>query len=168
MLQYAMYYGVFLGLFWILQYSLKVAGEAGWSDRFKYLFYLFNVGTFLLIYVFTLLYRGSEPNQKISFLRCVGFVIATCFFASFFESAAMYVHYNFIDPAYFDRMSEQLINMSNSMYDSLGMQNTDAMKKAAQNIYTNKMFYLVSNFIGNTFFGAFMGVIMALLVKIRK
>lgn len=168
MFRYAMHYGVFLGLFWIFQYSLKIAGEAGLSDRFKYLFYLLNVGTFLLIYFFTLRYKDSEPTNKISFLRCVGFVMAICFFASFFEGAAIYVHYKFIDPAYFDHMASQLIHMSNSIYDSLGLSNTEGMKEAAQEIYMSKIFYVISSFIGNTIFGAFIGTIMALLVNIRK
>lgn len=162
-----MYYGVFLGLFWILQYSLKIAGEAGLSDRFKYLFYLFNVGTFLLIYLFTLLYKGAEVNKEISFLRCIGFVMAMCFFASFFEGAAIYVHFKFIDPAYFDRMSKIFTNSMNSIPDN-GAPISVFIKKMSIQTFSNKLSYVFFDFIGNTFFGAFIGVIMALLVRIRK
>lgn len=168
MLQYAMHYGLFLGLFWIIQYSLKIAGEAGLSDRFKYLFYLLNVGTFLLIYFFTLRYKESEPDKKISFLRCVGFVITLCFFASFFEGAAIYIHYNYIDPAFFDRMAEQYTHLAGSIYDSLGLQNAEELKEAARSIYSNKLFYVFGSFIGNTFLGAILGVLMGLLVNIKK
>lgn len=168
MLRYAMHYGVFLGLFWIFQYSLKAAADAGFSDRFKYLFYLLNVGTFLLIYFFALRYKDSEPKKKISILRTIGFVITICFFASFFEGAAIYAHFKFIDTAYFDKMATQLINVSDSFYDWIGGKNTEAMKDAARQIYLNKFFYVVANVFERTFFGAFLGLIIGALMSIRK
>lgn len=168
MAQYAMYYGVFLGLFWVLQYSLKAAADAGFSDRFKYLFYLLNAGTILLIYIFTLRYKDSDPNKNISFLRCVIFVVLMCFFASFFEGAAMYAHYKFIDPAYFDRVASQMINISDSLYDKLGGVNAEAMKESARGMYSNKLFYVFANFAGNIFLGGFMGLIMGMLINMRK
>ena len=166
--QYAMHYGVYLGLFWIIQYSLKAAADAGFSDRFKYLFYLLNIGAFLLIYIFTLRYRESTPQKKLSILRCTLFVVLMCFFASFFEGAAMYAHYKFIDPAYFDRMTTQMIHMSDSLYDSISFGDTEAMKETARAMYSNKAFYIFATFIGNIFFGAFLGLIMGLLVNLRK
>lgn len=168
MFRYAMHYGVYLGLFWVFQYSLKIAADAGFSDRFKYLFYLLNVGTFLLIYFFSIRYKESEPKKKLSILRCVGFVMTICFFASFFEGAAIYAHFKFIDTAYFDKMATQLINVSDSIYDWIGGQNTEAMKESARQVYLNKFFYVLANVFERTLFGAFIGLIISVLISIRK
>lgn len=167
MFQYAMHYGLFLGLFWIVQYSLKIAGEAGLSDRFKYLFFLLNVGTFLLIYFFTLRYRESEPEKKISFLRCVGFVALMCFFASFLESAIVYAHFKFIDPGYFIQMTEKITAMFQAIPDH-GIRLNITIKNVLIYIYSNKLSYIFFDFLGNTIFGLFMGTILGLLIRIRK
>jgi len=159
LLRYAMHYGAILGLFWMFKYLFRIG--AGFSDHvFIYVFYVLNVGTFLLIYIFTFKFKESDTEKPRGILGCILFVVLICFFASFFEAAIMYAHFKFIDPGYFLKMTAPYIDMVGSM-PSL----SPADKELLEGIFSNKLVYIVSGFIGNTFLGLMLGLLMGLLVN---
>jgi len=161
LLRYAMHYGMLLGLFWIFKYLFRIG--AGFSDHiFIYVFYLLNVGTFLMIYIFTFKFKNADPDKPRGILACISFITLICFFASFFESAIMYAHFQFIDPGYFLKMTEPMTDMVNSM--PYGPNE----KEIVMDIVTSKPFYILSNFIGNTFLGLILGLLMGLLINTQK
>ncbi|WP_029904728.1 DUF4199 domain-containing protein [Prevotella sp. 10(H)] len=159
LLRYAMNYGVILGLFWIFKYLFKIG--AGFSDHvFIYVFYLLNVGTFLLIYIFTFKFKMSDPEKPKGIWSCIIFVVLICFFASFFEGVIMYAHFKFIDPGYFMTMTSPLIEMVNKMPNLLPEQ-----KEIMIQIFSGKPIYILSAFIGNIILGLILGLVMSLLVN---
>ncbi|MDR1881386.1 MAG: DUF4199 domain-containing protein [Prevotella sp.] len=159
LLGYAMHYGAFLGLFWMFKYLFKIG--AGFSDHvFIYVFYLLNVGTFLLIYIFTFKYKESEPDKPKGLWSCVFFVLLICFFASFFEAAIMYAHYTFVNPGAFVKMSAPFIEMVNKMPNLQAGQ-----KEIFLYIVTGKPLYIISAFIGNMVLGVVLGFLMSFLVN---
>ena len=158
-IKYAMHYGAILGLFWMFKYLFRIG--AGFSDHvFIYVFYVLNVGTFLLIYIFTFKFKQSDAEKPRGILGCILFVVLICFFASFFEAVIMYAHFKFIDPGYFLKMTAPYIDMINSM-PSLSL----AYKELWRDIFSNKLVYIVLNFMGNTFLGLMLGLLMGLLVN---
>lgn len=159
LIKYAMHYGLFLGLFWAVKYLTGMAVDI-WV-HFIYLYYLLNVGTFLLIYIFYI--RYVEQAKVTSKFQGFKFVVLLCFFASFFEIAVMYLHFQFIDPGYFMTKIEPTIV---KMIDSFPY--TPEMRISAIEIASSKVLYLVSACIGNVLFGVFMGVLMAFLVKKKE
>ena len=161
MLRYAMYYGMILGLFWVFKYLFRIG--AGFSDHiFIYVFYLLNVGTFLLIYIFTFKFKNSDPDHPKSILSCILFVTLICFFASFFESVIMYAHFQLIDPGYFLKMTTPMVEMVDSLPYS------PQEKELVMGMVTSKPFYIISNFIGNTMLGLILGLLMGLLINTQK
>lgn len=161
MLRYAMHYGMILGLFWVFKYLFKIG--SGFSDHiFIYVFYLLNVGTFLLVYIFTFKFKNADPERPKGILSCIIFVTLICFFVSFFESVIMYAHFQFIDPAYFEEMVSPVAKMVNDM------PYPPREKDLMMGFVTNKPFYIFSNFIGNTFLGLILGLLMGLLINTQK
>ncbi|SBV95919.1 DUF4199 domain-containing protein [uncultured Dysgonomonas sp.] len=159
LLRYAMHYGAILGLFWMFKYMFKIG--AGFSDHvFIYIFYLLNVGTFLLIYIFTFKYKASEPDKPKGIWSCVFFVVLICFFASFFEAVIMYAHYKFIDPGFFMKMTAPFIAMVDKMPNLQPDQ-----KEIYLYIVTGKPLYIISEFIGNMILGVVLGFLMSFLVN---
>jgi len=161
MLRYAMYYGMILGLFWIFKYLFRIG--AGFSDHiFIYVFYVLNVGTFLLIYIFTFRFKNSDPDHPKGILSCILFVTLICFFASFFESVIMYAHFQFIDPGYFLNMTTPAVEMVNNLPYS------PREKELMMSMVTSKPIYIIFNFIGNTILGLILGLLLGLLINTQK
>ncbi|MBB4037378.1 hypothetical protein GGR21_003295 [Dysgonomonas hofstadii] len=165
LLRYAMHYGMILGLFWAFKYLFRIG--AGFSDHiFIYVFYLLNVGTFLMIYIFTFKFKNADPDNPRGILSCIAFVTLVCFFASFFESTMMYAHFKLIDPGYFYKMTEPMVEMVNNL--SFPPEEEEPLRKFFMDLVTGKPLYIVSNFIGNTILGLILGLMMGLLINSQK
>jgi len=158
LLKYAMHYGMILGLFWIFKYLFLIG--SGFSDHvFIYLYYVLNAGTFLLIYIFTFRFKESDPERPKGILSCALFVTLICFFASFFEIAIMYAHYQFIHPEYFAKISQPVVDMVNNFYPP---------QYQAIVLDFIKPIFLLSQIISNTFFGFFFGLLLGWLVNTKR
>lgn len=157
-LKYAMHYGIYLGIFWALKYIVYIAVDA-WV-HFIYLYYLMNVGTFLLIYIFYIKYINTDTSKVNNKLRGFLFVVMLCFFASFIEAAMIYLHFQIIDPSYYaTRIEPTLANMIESF------PYPPDVKSSALALVSSSILYVISTFIGNMFLGCLLGGAMALLVK---
>lgn len=168
--RYAMYYGLLLGAFWVFRYIFLIIAGAGVSDRFLFLFYLLNIGTFLLMYVFYTKYKFSGQAGQHQSVYSILFMMLMCFYASFLEGAIMYAHYKFIDPAYFANMVSNVLN-SVETYGKTGLVTEEQylqIKDQLTAIYSSKMFYITIEFLKNLFLGLFMGFILHLIVATKK
>jgi len=160
LIKYAMHYGAILGVFWMVKYLFLIG--SGFSDHiFIYIFYLLNVGTFLLIYIFTFKYKSLDPEHPKGVLSCILFVTLVCFFASFFEAVIIYAHYKFIDPSFFASMIAPVMNMIENL------PNPPDQKEILENIFSSQPIYIVSEFIKNTLLGLMLGLLMAFLVNTK-
>lgn len=160
-INYAMHFGAILGLFWALKYMVFVG--ANYWEPFIYLYYLLNAGTFLLIYIFYFKYRDSVEGTPKTMLQCIAFVVLLCFCASFFEGIMMYAHFQFIDPLYYSMKIEPALQ---GMVESFPY--PPDVKASAMNICSNKIFYIFSTFVGNTFLGGVIGALLAVIVGNKK
>jgi len=157
-LKYAMQYGIYLGVFWALKYLVYIAVDV-WV-HFIYLYYLMNVGTFLLIYIFYIKYINMDASKVNNKIRGFLFVVLLCFFASFIEAAMMYMHYQIIDPSYYaSKIEPNLIKMIESV------PYPPDVKASALVLASNSILTVISTFIGNVFLGIILGGPMAFLVK---
>lgn len=168
--RYAMHYGLILGAFWVFRYLFLVVAEIGVSDRFKFLFYLMNIVTLLLMYIFYYKYKSSDTEKPKGGIYCILFMIMMCFYASFLEGAIIYAHYKFIDPAYFSNLASITINGADNLIKTwfLSEKNYVQAKNIATIILSSKITYIVFEFIKNIFLGLFLGVILNFVVSIKK
>ncbi|NDV79578.1 DUF4199 domain-containing protein [Dysgonomonas sp. 511] len=168
--RYAMYYGLLLGAFWVFRYIFLIIAGAGVSDRFLFLYYLMNIGTFLLIYVFYTRYRFSGQVGQHKLVYSILFMLLMCFYASFLEGAMMYAHYKFIDPPYFANMVSNVLN-SVETYGKTGLVTEEQylqIKDQLIAIYSSKIFYIIVEFLKNLFLGLFMGIVLSLIIATKK
>lgn len=163
-LDYAMYYGLILGVFWAFKY-LFLAEQEAWRLAI-YIYYILNAGSFLLIYIFYFRYRMSRGLDNLpSRMRCLGFVIVMCLFASIVECAGMFIHFQFINPAYFESHFAAPLRavIEASFATPQGELIDPAVKEAFSNFFLSKLTPLVSNVIASLFLGGFIGSLLALL-----
>ena len=167
LIRYALHYGALLGLYWIIRYSFFIVGSTSY-EIFKYFAYLMDVGTVLFIYAFSIKYVMSDPEHPRGFWMCLFFVTAMCFFASFLEGAAVYAHYTIIDPAYFSKMVQPLLNHLDSMENVLGTPDFEQSKRMAMTILSSKFIYIIGLFFRNTVLGVCLGALMGFFLRRKK
>jgi hypothetical protein len=167
--RYAMHYGLLLGAFWLVRYLFLIVADAGVSDRFAYIFYLLNIVTLLIVYAFYYKFKTSRTGALRGVWECVLFTVMMCFYASFLEGAIMFAHYQFIDPAYFNRMVEPVMRTLEAT-PKMGFQDKDYeyAKEITAAILSNKLTYIVTEFVKNILLGFFLGFILNFVVKINR
>lgn len=166
---YAMHYGLYLGAFWVFRYLFLIVAGLGVSDRFKFLFFLMNIVTVLIMYISYGKYKTSDPEKPKSGIQCVIFMILLCFYASFLEGAMMYAHFEFINPAYFAELSSITINASESLSKTIMTEKDFAQSREIMaTINSSKITYVIIEFFRNIFLGLFLGVMLNFIVKIKK
>lgn len=170
-LEYCMYYGALLGLFWIIKYAFLI-GYDYWV-HFIYFHHLLNVVSPLLMYIFYLRYKTETPNLHHDVARCVIFVLGISFFGSFFESAIIYAHYAFINPDFFAKLSSVPLGLLDEIMIPNGLSGEELAtfnksKEIVANIFSNKITYLISNMIGNIFLGLIFSLLIGFLTRNRN
>jgi hypothetical protein len=171
MVKYAMHYGAILGLFWMFKYIFYIIAEFKFhiigditSDIFLYLYYVLNLGTFALIYVFYFKYKFAERDKPKEMGHCLLFTMTLCFFASFFEGAIAYAHYSFINPDYFNQIAQPLLKMADSLpetFPGYPQESIDVLHK----IFSSKLYYVISLFMQNIIVGFFLGLILGIATR---
>lgn len=123
LMNYAMYGGVFLGLFWMLKY-LFVMG-AGRIPALSILGSFLAVGTPLVLFYFLVKYKTAIVNNNMGYWHGVQFGIMLFFFASLLEAVIVFIHITWVDQAFVGKLYENMIetvrmmNLSESMVNSL-------------------------------------------------
>lgn len=159
-----MHYGVLLGLFLMFRYLFWIG--SGFSDvLFIYFYYLLNIGTFLLVYIFyfKFKFRNAEASKPRTMLECMGFTVMMFFFASIFEGAIMYAHYQLIHPEFFmGKIVAPMVKMIETF------PYPEEMKMSMMNMVHQKAIYIISNFVQNIFLGFFFSLLMGFIARSRN
>lgn len=108
LMYYAMYGGVFLGLFWMLKYLFVVV-----ADRIPALSIFGSflaVGTPLILFYFLVKYKTAIVNNNMGYWHGVQFGIMLFFFASIPEAVTVFVNITWFDTAYIGIFYDELID----------------------------------------------------------
>ena len=106
LLNYAMYAGVYLGLFWVFKYFFVVIGLI--YPALNFLGTLLSIGTPVLLFIFLLKYSQELQDGKMGFWHGVKFSILLFFFASILESMIVFIHVQWIDPTFISDLFESM------------------------------------------------------------
>lgn len=112
-MNYAMYSGVFLGLFWVFKYLFVVIGIS--YPALNFLGTLLSIGTPVLLFYFLVKYNHGFLEGKMSFWQGVQFSILLFFFASILESVVVFIHVKWIDPAFISNLFDSMIKMAQTI-----------------------------------------------------
>lgn len=170
-LDYTMYYGALLGVFWIIKYCFFI-GKDYWV-HFIYFYHMLNIVSPILMYVFYLRYRSETPEVIHNVWRCVLFILGISFFASLFESVIIYAHYAFINPDFFASISNMYTGMLDHMpaADGLTGEQLTAFNQAkhtASTIFSSRITYLILNIMNQLFVGLIFSLLIGFLTRNRN
>jgi hypothetical protein len=122
LMNYAMYAGIFLGLFWMLKY-LFVMGSTR-IPALNLIGSFLTIGTPLILFYFLTKYKTDIVNNNMSYWHGVQFGIMLFFFASLLEAVIVFVHITWIDQAFVGKLYENMVetvkmmNLSDRMVNS--------------------------------------------------
>lgn len=151
-------YGAIIGAFWIFKYLFLIG--SGFSDHvFIYIYYLLNVGTFLLIYIFYFRIRSIAEGLW----QCVKVMACICLIGSALEGILMFLHYQFIHPSYF--YSEVTFIPRMIVESVIGKNKEDSF---LIQLVSSKSFYIVGNIVFKIFIGTLLTTIIGIFSKNRQ
>ncbi|MDO5664413.1 MAG: DUF4199 domain-containing protein [Bacteroidia bacterium] len=113
LMNYAMYAGIFLGLFWVLKY-LFVMGSTQ-IPALNLIGSFLTIGTPLILFYFLVKYKTDIVSNNLSFWHGIQFGIMLFFFASLLEAVIVFVHITWIDPAFVGKLYENMIETIKAM-----------------------------------------------------
>ncbi len=113
LLNYAMYAGIFLGLFWVFKYLFVIIGMR--YPALNFLGSLLSIGTPVLLFIFLVKYNHGLLEGKMGYWHGVQFSILLFFFASILEAVIVFVHVKWIDPAFISNLFDSMIEMAQTI-----------------------------------------------------
>ncbi len=93
--QTAMYFGTFMGLFWIIKFTFLPLGFT--IPLLQFLFVLLTCFVPILGYLYTRKFRDRYSGGSITFSRAFAFTVLMYFFAALLAAVAHYIYFRFLD-----------------------------------------------------------------------
>lgn len=128
MQQYAMIFGTYMGLFWILKFILVPLGLT--SPFLLLLFICLTICVPFMGYYYTKLYRNRVCDGSITFFHAWLFNVFMYVCASLLTSPAHYVYFAFIDQGY-------ILNTCREMLATLNREELPGMEEYLQQMKEN-------------------------------
>jgi len=113
LLNYTMYAGLFMGLFWVLKYLFVIIGTS--YPALNFIGTILSIGTPVLLFYYLVMYNTGVVDSKMRYWHGVQFSIMLFFFASILESLIVFIHVKWIDPAFISNLYGRMIEMAESM-----------------------------------------------------
>ena len=153
-ISFAMQAGFGLGGFWVFKYLFIIGSTKYPSLEFVNGFLLFFTPLLLLFYLVQ--YKNTKPDNKLKYWEGVRFGITLFFFASIIESVMVFIHITSIDPTYISRVTEETIEMAQSLNFS------DTMMEELKNQSSFSPFtYIFRQIMSNVFIGFILSLILS-------
>ena len=108
--KYAMHFGTYTGVYWILKFILFPLGFQ--SPFFSFLFIILTLAVPFMGYFYARMYRDKVCGGSIPFAHAVIFTVFMYMFASMLAGVAHYVYFEFIDHGY-------ILNSYTQLWDEL-------------------------------------------------
>lgn len=154
LMNYAMYGGVFLGLFWVLKYLLVIGSTQ--IPALNVIGSFLTIGTPLILFYFLVKYKTDIVNSNLSFWHGIQFGIMLFFFASLLEAVIVFIHITWIDQTFVGKLYESITETVKTM--NLGERMTNSLVDHPLPTTVN---YIFSNVI---LADVFIGLILSLFV----
>ncbi len=154
LLEYTMYAGILLGLFWIFKYLFVILG--GKHPGMNVIGTTLSVGTPVLLYYLLVKYNVGWMNCKMRFGQGVQFTILLFFFASILEALVVYIHIQWIDPTYIANLYDSMVEIAKTLEISRVI-----VTRLAEQPLPNAFTYIFNNVI---MADVFIGLLLSLLI----
>ncbi len=154
LLNYVMHAGIILGLFWVFKYLFVIFGMK--HPVMSAIGSMLSIGTPLLLFYLLVKYNTGQMDNKMRFGQGVQFSVLLFFFASILEALVVYIHIQWIDPAYITNLYESLMEMAKTI--EIGK--TLAVRMAEQPL-PDPLSYIFSNVV---MANVLLGLLLSLLI----
>ncbi|HBK32166.1 MAG TPA: hypothetical protein DDZ96_05530 [Porphyromonadaceae bacterium] len=163
LLSYAMYAGLYLGLFWVVQYFFTMAGTN--HAILAVIDSILSIGTPILLFYYLVRYkRLIIPDSRMNYWHGMQFSILLFFFASLLKSVIVFIHVNWIDPMFITTLYDNMVQMAQSMKIDEAL-----IANISEQPYPTPSSYIINTVIlGNVFMGMLLSVIIVPLAMNYK
>lgn len=151
---YAMHAGLLLGFFWIFKYLFVILGMH--HSAINAVGSMLSIGTPILLFYLLVKYNSGSMNNTMSYWQGVRFSVLLFFFASILEAFVVYIHVQWIDPAFIANLYESMVEMARSMEISKTL-----VTRLTEQPLPTPFSYIFSNVI---MADVFLGLVLSLLV----
>lgn len=162
--KYAMYFGTYMGIFWVLKFILFPLGF-----KIPILFFLFFVLTIavpVLGYYYAKTFRDKICGGKVTFTRSWLFTTFIYIFAGLLTSVAHYIYFQFIDHGFvidsYIEMLQTLSQIDSSGFESMAKDMDDLIAIVSNLTPIDITIQLLSQ---NIIYGSLLAVPTALIVR---
>ena len=165
MQQYAMIFGTYMGIFWILKFALIPLGLT--HPFLSLLFICLTICVPLMGYYYTRLYRDRVCGGVIPFMHAWSFNILMYMCAALLTAIAHYVYFQYIDEGYILNTCRETLE---TLMSTPGMEvNSGQIKQALETMERLTPVDIMLNMLQtNVFFCVLLGIPTALLVMRNK
>lgn len=108
--KYAMQFGTYMGVYWILKFILFPLGLS--LPFFQFLFIGLTIGVPFMGYYYARMYRDKVCGGYINFMQAWLFTLFMYMFAALLVAVAHYVYFQFIDHGHIFNSRERLIQQA--------------------------------------------------------
>lgn len=150
--------GFGLGGFWVFKYLFIIGSTKYPTLEFVNGFLIFFTPLLLLFYLIQ--YKNSKADNRLKYWEGVRFGITLFFFASIIESVMVFIHVTNIDPTYISRVTEETIEMAQSLNFSDTMME-ELKKQSSFSPFT----YIFRQIMSNVFIGFILSLIISPLAS---
>ncbi len=166
--QYAMYFGTYMGVYWILKFILFPLGFT--IPFLQFLFIGLTLGVPFMGYYYLKIYRDKICGGSISFSKAFIFTVMLYVFASLLTAVAHFVYFQFIDQGFIIENITLIINQFLEQVDevpNLSETDVELMHTSANEVINTlaKMSAVDTtfNYMSRNIFG---GIILALITAL--
>ncbi|NDV65908.1 DUF4199 domain-containing protein [Bacteroides sp. 224] len=106
--KYAMHFGTYMGIFWILKFALFPIGMTNPFLMFLFIGFTFTVP--FLAYYFAKSFRDKICGGSITFVQAWVFLIFVFLFASLLTAMAHYIYFRYLDHGHIINTYAQMLN----------------------------------------------------------
>lgn len=167
--KYAMQFGTYMGVYWILKFILFPLGLS--LPFFQFLFIGLTIGVPFMGYYYARMYRDRVCGGYINFMQAWLFTLFMYMFAALLVAVAHYVYFQFIDHGHILSSYEKLIQQSLDT-PNLPADTKELLSQLKSTVGVIEGFtpieitmQLISN---NVLWGSILAIPTALLVKRRR
>jgi len=158
----AAHYAMYLGIFWGFKYIFLITSEFA-GDLYLYIYNLLAIGTPVLFYALTAVYRDKRLDGIISFGTVVKFAALLFFFASLIECLVVALHIMIIDPGYLSNLQDQLYQAFQNAKLSPRI-----MASLEEGLNFGPGLFMFAQIISNIIFGLIISVIFGYFLSSNK
>lgn len=156
---YSLYAALILGVYWVIKYLIIILGKD--YAVTSLLGNILSIGTPIILLYFLVKYNQRQADNKMSFGHGIQFSILMFFFASVLESVVVFIHVNWIDPAFISNFYKSIIMIA----ESLNINQALTAQLAEQPLPSSFSYVFNNIILGDVFIGLLLSLIIVPLAR---